>query len=214
MFTIFPNGRESNIDQPILLIYHRYVLVLFICKSMSVGTDLLVRGGKRMSKNRVTRRQFLNYTLTGVGGFMAAGMLMPMLRFAIDPALQVKAEGDFVQTSKKIADITEDPVKVDFTFEQVDAWYKSDVTDAAWVYRDGDRVVALSPVCKHLGCTVNWNSDSTHPNQFFCACHGGRYEKTGKNVPGTPPLGPLDEYEVSEKDGFLLLGKKTANTLV
>ncbi|HWL22787.1 MAG TPA: ubiquinol-cytochrome c reductase iron-sulfur subunit [Ureibacillus sp.] len=167
-----------------------------------------------MSKNRVTRRQFLNYTLTGVGGFMAAGVLMPMLRFAIDPALQVKAEGDFVQTSAKVADITEEPIKVDFTFEQVDAWYKSEVTENAWVYKDGDKIVALSPTCKHLGCTVNWNSDSAHPNQFFCACHGGRYEKTGKNIPGTPPLGPLDEYEVAEKDGFLMLGKKIANTLV
>lgn len=166
-----------------------------------------------MSKNRVSRREFLNYTITGVGGFMAAGILLPMVRFAIDPALQVKAEGNFVQTSMKIADITEEPTKVDFTFEQVDAWYKSDVTESAWVYKDGDQVIALSPVCKHLGCTVNWNSDSAHPNQFFCACHAGRYEKSGKNIPGTPPLGPLDEYEVSEKDGFLMLGKKIANTL-
>lgn len=165
-----------------------------------------------MSNNRVSRRQFLNYTLTGVGGFMAAGMLLPMVRFAIDPALQTKAEGDFVQTSQKVADLTEEPVKVDFSYEQVDAWYTSEVTDAAWVYKDGDTVVALSPVCKHLGCTVNWNSDTEHPNQFFCACHGGRYEKTGKNVPGTPPLGPLDEYEVSEQDGYLLLGKKIGNT--
>ena len=60
-----------------------------------------------MSNNRVSRRQFLSYTLTGVGGFMAAGMLMPMVRFAIDPVLQTKAEGDFVLTEKKIADITE-----------------------------------------------------------------------------------------------------------
>lgn len=167
-----------------------------------------------MSNNRVSRRQFLNYTLTGVGGFMAAGMLLPMVRFAIDPALQSKTDGDFVQTSQKIADLTEEPVKVDFSYEQVDAWYKSEVTDTAWVYKDGDRVVALSPVCKHLGCTVNWASDSAHPDQFFCACHGGRYEKTGKNIPGTPPTGPLDEYEVSEQDGFIMLGKKIANTLV
>lgn len=165
-----------------------------------------------MSNNRVTRRQFLNYTLTGVGGFMAAGVLMPMVRFAIDPVLQTKAESDFVLTSQKIADITEEPTKVDFTFEQTDAWYKSDVTEAAWVYKSGDQIVALSPVCKHLGCTVNWASDPAHADQFFCACHAGRYEKTGKNVAGTPPLGPLDEYEVAEKDGYLLLGKKIANT--
>lgn len=39
-------------------------------------------------RHRVSRRQFLNYTLTGVGGFMAAGMLMPMVRFALDPVLR------------------------------------------------------------------------------------------------------------------------------
>lgn len=165
-----------------------------------------------MSNNRVTRRQFLNYTLTGVGGFMAAGMLMPMVRFAIDPVLQTKTEGDFILTSQKVADITEEPTSVNFTFEQVDAWYKSDVTEAAWVYKSGDQIVALSPVCKHLGCTVNWAGDKEHPEQFFCPCHLGRYEKNGQNVAGTPPLGPLDQYEVAEKDGFLMIGKKIPNT--
>lgn len=165
-----------------------------------------------MSNNRVTRRQFLTYSITGVGGFMAAGMLMPMVRFAIDPILQTKEEGDFVLTSQKVTEITDAPVKVDFSYEQKDGWYKSEVSDAAWVYKEGDQIIALSPVCKHLGCTVNWASDSAHPDQFFCACHAGRYEKTGVNVKGTPPLGPLDQYEVDEKDGFLMLGKKIANT--
>ena len=32
---------------------------------------------------------------------MAAGMLMPMVRFAIDPVLQTKEDGDFVLTSTK-----------------------------------------------------------------------------------------------------------------
>ena len=144
---------------------------------------------------------------------MAAGMLMPMVRFAIDPVLQTKAEGDFILTGQKVADLTDAPIKVDFSYEQVDAWYKAETTDAAWVYKDGNEVIALSPVCKHLGCTVNWAGDSAHPDQFFCACHAGRYEKTGVNVAGTPPLGPLDQYEVSEKDAYLMLGKKFANSL-
>ena len=139
---------------------------------------------------------------------MAAGMLMPMVRFAIDPVLQTKAEGDFILTGQKVSDLSETPIKVDFSYEQVDAWYKAETTDAAWVYKNGDEIVALSPVCKHLGCTVNWAGDSAHPDQFFCACHAGRYEKTGVNVAGTPPLGPLDQYEVAEQDGFLMLGKK------
>lgn len=165
-----------------------------------------------MSKNRVTRRQFLNYTLMGVGGFMAASMLMPMVRFAVDPVLQAKGEGEFVATKQKIADLGEAPVRVDFSYEQVDGWYKSNVSETAWVYKEGDDIVALSPVCKHLGCTVSWEGNEEHKNEFFCACHFGRYEKTGKNIPGTPPLGPLDMYEWEEKDGLLLLGKKIDNT--
>ena len=165
-----------------------------------------------MSNNRVTRRQFLTYTITGVGGFMAAGMLMPMVRFAIDPVLQTKAEGDFILTGQKVADLTDTPIKVDFSFEQVDAWYKAETTESAWVYKNGDEIIALSPVCKHIEDVVNWEGDPTLKNEFFCACHAGRYEKTGVNIPGTPPTGALDQFEVSEKDGYLMLGKKFANS--
>ena len=167
-----------------------------------------------MSNNRVSRRQFLNYTLTGVGGFMAAGMLMPMVRFAVDPVLQKKEGGDYIPTDVKEVDLSAEPVRVDFTFEQVDAWYEHEVTNSAWVYKEGDQIVALSPVCKHLGCTVNWGGDTAHPSQFFCPCHAGRYEKNGQNVKGTPPLGPLDEYEVKVQDGLLYIGKTRPNTLV
>ena len=65
-----------------------------------------------------------------------------------------------------------------------------------------------------LGCTVNWEGDPAHKNQFFCPCHAGRYEKNGQNVPKTPPLGPLDQFEVRENDGFLEIGKAIPNTLV
>lgn len=161
-----------------------------------------------MSKHRVSRRQFLNYTLTGVGGFMAAGMLMPMVRFAIDPVLQASAEGDFIATPQKVAEITAEPTRVDFSFEQKDAWYTSEVTNTAWVYKDEKgEIVALSPVCKHLGCVVDWNKDKANPNHFFCPCHNGLYTKDGTNVPGTPPMAPLDVFPFIEKDGYLYLGK-------
>ena len=67
---------------------------------------------------------------------------------------------------------------MDFSFTQVDGWYESDVTNTAWVYKKQDgTIVALSPVCKHLGCTVDWEGTRQHPEQFFCPCHYGRYEK-------------------------------------
>src|SRR5690625_4979576 len=74
--------------------YHGYVLVI---KYTLFVRDYCKRGGKIMSekKQQVTRRQFLNYTLTGVGGFMAAGMLIPMLRMAVDPVLQASTDDEF-----------------------------------------------------------------------------------------------------------------------
>lgn len=71
-----------------------------------------------MSKHNVSRRQFLNYTLTGVGGFMAAGMLMPMVRFAIDPVLSADKGGDYIATKQKVSELTTEPTRVDFSFKR------------------------------------------------------------------------------------------------
>ncbi|OOE04707.1 menaquinol-cytochrome C reductase [Anoxybacillus kestanbolensis] len=158
-------------------------------------------------KHRVSRRQFLNYTLTGVGGFMAAGILSPMVRFALDPILKEEAGQDMVAVAQ-VKDITTEPQRFDFKVKVKDAWYESEEPRSAWVFKDenGD-IVALSPICTHLGCTVNWNVDKNNPNRFFCPCHYGLYEKDGTNVPNTPPTSPLHRYEYEIKDGTLYLGK-------
>lgn len=156
-------------------------------------------------KQRVSRRQFLNYTLTGVGGFMAAGMLAPMVRFAIDPVLQASSAGD-LQAVIDVAEITNEPQRVDWQVEQQDGWYEAESTQSAWVYiDDNDDIVALSPICTHLGCTVAWEGGE-HENEFFCPCHNGRYDKDGVNIANTPPPRPLNVYEQRVEEGTLYLG--------
>ncbi|MDY0405709.1 ubiquinol-cytochrome c reductase iron-sulfur subunit [Virgibacillus sp. 179-BFC.A HS] len=158
-------------------------------------------------KQQVTRRQFLNYTLTGVGGFMAAGLLISPLRMAIDPVLQPSKKGDLANVGLAVDDIKDVPTRVDWKIDQVDAWYESEVSQTAWVYKnEKDEIVALSPICTHLGCTVSWEGNDQFPNEFYCPCHGGRYTKDGTNIPGTPPLEPLHQYEQKVKDGMLYLG--------
>ena len=46
----------------------------------------------------------------GTGGFMAAGILMPMVRFAIDPILKTEAASDMVDIDLRVEDITTEPV--------------------------------------------------------------------------------------------------------
>lgn len=155
--------------------------------------------------HKVSRRQFLTYTLTGVGGFMAAGILMPMTRFALDPALKTAAESSMVPIKLKPSEVTEVPQMVKFTYEQVDGWYTSDVTKTAWIFKEGDEIIALSPKCTHLGCDVDWEAGD-HSNEFFCPCHFGRFEKSGKNVAGTPPTEPLHKFELKIEDDVIYLG--------
>ncbi|WP_100010805.1 ubiquinol-cytochrome c reductase iron-sulfur subunit [Lentibacillus sediminis] len=159
-------------------------------------------------KQQVTRRQFLNYTLTGLGGFMAAGMLAPMVRMAIDPVLQESGAGDMANVGLAVEDITNEPQRVDWTITQVDGWYESEVTKSAWVFvNENDEIQAFSPICTHLGCVVSWEGSEEYPDQFFCPCHNGRYYKDGTNVPGTPPTAPLSVYEHSVENGMLYLGQ-------
>ena len=58
------------------------------------------------------------------------------------------------------------------------------------VRTDNQEVKAMSTVCTHLGCTVQWEKDK---QEFYCPCHGGRFDKNGKVIAGPPPA-PLDTY--------------------
>lgn len=51
---------------------------------------------------------------------------------------------------------------------------------------------ALSAVCTHLNCTVQYQEKT---RQIWCACHNGFYDLNGKVISGPPPK-PLDEYAV------------------
>jgi cytochrome b6-f complex iron-sulfur subunit len=58
--------------------------------------------------------------------------------------------------------------------------------------------VALTAVCTHLGCTVQYEPQA---NRIHCACHGGVYDpRTGANVSGPPPK-PLKLFKVAVTDG-------------
>ncbi|MBJ6363551.1 ubiquinol-cytochrome c reductase iron-sulfur subunit [Paenibacillus sp. GCM10012307] len=161
-------------------------------------------------RKEMTRRQFLAYTLGGTTAFLAAGPVLPMVRFAVDPILTKKTEGTYVKVVEE-SKITSEPQEFKFQIHQVDGWYESDPELAAWIAKDDQgNIFALSPICKHLGCTINWNTQKD--NQYFCPCHEAKYTKEGKNLRVAP--NPLDEYDLKLENGFIYLGPVKPNTKV
>jgi len=74
-----------------------------------------------------------------------------------------------------------------------------EVTGRVILVAGGEGLLALSPSCTHLGCFVVWRADL---EEFLCPCHGGRYDRTGKNIAGPPPR-PLTRFPLTRREGML-----------
>ena len=59
-----------------------------------------------------------------------------------------------------------------------------------------NEVRALSAICTHLGCTVQWHPEE---KKFICPCHQGIYDFNGNVVSGPPPR-PLEKLQVTLRD--------------
>ncbi|HEX8952486.1 MAG TPA: Rieske (2Fe-2S) protein [Polyangia bacterium] len=80
-----------------------------------------------------------------------------------------------------------------------DAWTAfSDVTlGGCWLVRQGGTVRALSTVCPHAGCAVDWDEGAA---AFVCPCHDSRFALDGALVAGPSPR-PMDALDVDVKAG-------------
>ena len=143
------------------------------------------------------RRRFLNRLSLALSGVAAVLVGVPVIGFLISPLLRdvpriwrpVGALGDF-----KEGEI------VEVTFEDSSAlpWAGLTQKTAAWLSRQqGDKFVAFSVNCSHLGCPVRWEANA---QLFMCPCHGGVYYKNGQVAAGPPPRG-LTKYPVRIQSG-------------
>jgi cytochrome b6-f complex iron-sulfur subunit len=68
-----------------------------------------------------------------------------------------------------------------------------------FLIRNGDAVKALSAVCTHMGCILNY---SKFRNQFECPCHGATFSTEGQpSDQYSAPLSPLPSLQVRVQNG-------------
>lgn len=63
---------------------------------------------------------------------------------------------------------------------------------------------ALSAVCTHLNCTVQYREDL---RQIWCACHNGLYDLAGRTISGPPPR-PLELFDVHVQGEDVIVTRK------
>lgn len=67
-----------------------------------------------------------------------------------------------------------------------------------------DDFVALSSTCPHLGCQVHWEAQN---NRYYCPCHGGTFDPSGKGTGGPPGDAgqSLPRYSLAVNKGLLYI---------
>ncbi len=126
------------------------------------------------------RRRLMQVLLGGGLLASAVAFLYPVLRYLVPPAA-TDLGGDSV-VAAKVGELKANSGKI-FRFGSRPGLL---VRTADGEYR------AMSAVCTHLNCTVQYRGDV---REVWCACHNGFYDLNGRNVAGPPPR-PLESYAV------------------
>ena len=131
-----------------------------------------------------TRRIFLAAaSVAGIG--YAAALAYPVYRYLASPSEMALSAAAVTEVTLKDAQKVPAGSVLMFKFGPAPAMLIHHA-DQSWV--------ALTAVCTHLGCTVQYEPQM---DRIHCACHGGVYNPyTGANVSGPPPK-PLKLFKVA-----------------
>ena len=134
-----------------------------------------------------TRRFFL--AAAGTAGVLyTAALAYPIYRYLASPA-------EMALSATAVTEVTlKDAQKLPLGSVLM---FKFGTAPAMLIHHADGRWIALSAVCTHLGCTVQYEAQA---DRIHCACHGGVYNPyTGANVSGPPPK-PLTQFKVAVGD--------------
>jgi menaquinol-cytochrome c reductase iron-sulfur subunit len=155
-----------------------------------------------MAEVDLSKRQFLNTAINAVGAVMTAMIAVPIAGYFIDPVLRSAsgAAGTWVKlaSASEMGDL---PKKFTISAEKVEGFMKAKVAADVYAFKEGDKFIAMSNTCQHLGCPVAYTDSD---QKFHCPCHGGVYDKDGKNIGGPPPR-PLARYEAKLENGDVMI---------
>jgi len=134
------------------------------------------------------RRSFLKALFTVFGTVSVASFAYPLIRYLAPPGSAsadkkaVISKLEIPSGSSKVVLYNDKPVII--------------------INRPGKGFIALSKVCTHLGCLVEYEKDK---NRLICPCHAGTYDLEGNVLSGPPPR-PLPKIPLKVEGEQVIIG--------
>ena len=135
-----------------------------------------------------SRRRFIAYAWIGAAAIVIGELIGGTFAFLWPRRKGPKVETVFI--AGKVADFKVDEI-VPFRKEK------------AFILRTKEGFLAMSAICPHLHCIVNWNELL---KKFECPCHGAKFNPNGEVLEGPPPR-PLDLYKLQIVEGKLVIDR-------
>lgn len=137
------------------------------------------------------RRNFLDWLLKSFVAALGAFVAYPVARYLVPPKMPEAATRRVVAAKKD--ELAPGSFKT-FPFGN---------QPGILIRKQNGEYTALSAVCTHLGCTVQYRPGE---NVIWCACHNGMYSLEGANISGPPPR-PLERYDVHVQGDEIVIDK-------
>lgn len=136
------------------------------------------------------RRRFLNISLGLALSSLAAATIYPILRFFWP------LDGSAIEEKTLTIASAEIPVGKAKTVR-----YQGKPTVV--IRTSAKEVFALSAICTHLGCIVEWQEEN---KRLACPCHAAYFDIHGNVISGPAPK-PLPSYKAEIIDNQILIGR-------
>ena len=114
------------------------------------------------------RRSFLSMIFAVMGSISFGSLAYPFLKYLAPPKAEIKAGKQKIRKS--------------VVGEAKEILFQN--TPAIIIDRPGKGLIALSRVCTHLGCLLEYDKQK---KMLICPCHAGIFNLEGRVVSGPPP---------------------------
>jgi cytochrome b6-f complex iron-sulfur subunit len=142
----------------------------------------------QVDKKPISRRRLMAYAWIG-----AAAIVMGELIGGTFAFLWPRRKGPKVETVFIAGKVT------DFKVGELIPFRK----ERTFILRTEGGFLAISAICTHLHCIVNWNEML---KKFECPCHGAKFNQNGEVLEGPPPR-PLDLYKLQIVAGNVVVDR-------